>query len=137
MSGLALNEKVRTVALLLPELLLTGKSEELIGKFEEKYLEVKARKQVYLNATDANAFFQFIPSAEKRAAVVESATRGLSEVVVIEHLDGEAIERTKALVEQMEMTELSSAAPAPGRARTTSSSSSRTLTPPRSSARSL
>lgn len=106
MSGLALNEKVRTVALLLPELLLTGKSEELIGKFEEKYLEVKARKQVYLNATDANAFFQFIPSAEKRAAVVESATRGLSEVVVIEHLDGEAIERTKALVEQMEMTEL-------------------------------
>ena len=28
-------------------------------------------KQVYLNATDANAFFQFIPSAEKRAAVVD------------------------------------------------------------------
>mmetsp|Transcript_66682 Transcript_66682/g.171704 ORF Transcript_66682/g.171704 Transcript_66682/m.171704 type:complete len:1489 (-) Transcript_66682:73-4539(-) len=98
---LALNEKVRTVALLHPELLLTGKSVSIIATFEEKYLEVKARKQVYLTKADAESFCHYIKVPEERAAMIESLARGLSEVVVLEHLDGEVIERTKALVAEL------------------------------------
>jgi nucleoside-diphosphate kinase len=91
---------VRTVALLRPDLLIQGKSEELLAKFEENYLEVKAKKQVYLTKEDAETFFHYQPP-QHRAASVEGWTKGLSEVVLLEHLDGDVIDRAIGYVKEL------------------------------------
>eukprot|EP00437_Effrenium_voratum_P048713 CAMPEP_0181525952 /NCGR_PEP_ID=MMETSP1110-20121109/69233_1 /TAXON_ID=174948 /ORGANISM="Symbiodinium sp., Strain CCMP421" /LENGTH=1445 /DNA_ID=CAMNT_0023656773 /DNA_START=54 /DNA_END=4392 /DNA_ORIENTATION=- len=97
---LALEEKTRSVVLLMPDLVLGGKAEELIGKFEEAYLEVKARKEVYL-AHEAESYFHYLPAEAKQAAVA-SAGRGLCQVLVLEHLDGDVVERSLAMREGLE-----------------------------------
>lgn len=101
---LALEEKVRTVVLLRPELCSSsdekGPDAEIIARFEESYLEVKARKQIYLTQVDAERFFHYLPPAERKGQV-DAVTRGLSTVVVLQHLDGDAIEKTIALVEEL------------------------------------
>eukprot|EP00913_Durusdinium_trenchii_P026721 g25068.t1 len=94
---LALEEKTRSVALLMPQLVLEGKADELIGKFEEAYLEVKARKEVYL-AHEAEMYFHYLEPAARQAAVA-SAARGLCQVLVLEHLEGDVVERALAMKE--------------------------------------
>jgi len=101
---LALDEKVRTVVLLRPEVCTSpdgqAKDVEIIAKFEENYLEVKAKKQIYLTQADADQFFHYLP-ASQRAAQVEAHTRGLSTVLVVQHLEGEAIEKALALADEL------------------------------------
>mmetsp|Transcript_8490 Transcript_8490/g.20114 ORF Transcript_8490/g.20114 Transcript_8490/m.20114 type:complete len:1467 (+) Transcript_8490:60-4460(+) len=99
---LALEEKTRIVVLLMPQLILEDKAEELIGKFEEAYLEVKARKEVYL-AGEAESYFHYM-EPKARTAAVKSASRGLSQVLVLEHLDGDVVERSLAMKEGLEET---------------------------------
>jgi len=94
---LALEENVRTVVIFCPELLLQGRSDELITKFEEAYLEVKAMKQVYLTPSDAESFFHYLP-AEKRSAATEAWSKGLSKVLVLDRLDGDVITMAQDIV---------------------------------------
>jgi len=90
---LALEEKVRTVVLLLPDITLEGGEQAIADSLEERYLEVKARKQVCLTREDAGSFFHYLPPGE-REATVEAATRGLTEVLAVENLDGNVVEAT-------------------------------------------
>jgi adenylate kinase family enzyme/nucleoside diphosphate kinase len=105
----ALEEKPRTLLLLRPDLVRNqAKTDEVIGKFQfhqfvsgkfagqDKRLEVKKRKQVCLSADDAEEFFHYL-APEDRSRQVAKHAEGLSEVVVLEHLDGEAIELAPAL----------------------------------------
>ncbi|CAK0854308.1 unnamed protein product [Prorocentrum cordatum] len=95
---LALEEKPRTVVLLWPQTKLDGMEQEIVTKFEDSYLEVKARKEIYLTGEDLERFFGFLPTAEREAPTASaSAAVYLSEVLVLEHLDGDAIERTLAM----------------------------------------
>lgn len=97
---LALEEKTRSVALLMPQLVLDGKADEMVGKLEEAYLEVKARKEVYL-AQDAEVYFHYLEPQARQAAVA-SASRGLCQVLVLEHLEGDVVERALAMKEGLE-----------------------------------
>eukprot|EP00439_Symbiodinium_sp_Y106_P057164 s3681_g8.t1 len=97
---LALEEKTRNVVLLMPQLILEGKADELVSKFEEAYLEVKARKEVYL-AEEAESYFHYLQPKAREAAVL-AASRGLSQVLVLEHLDGDVVERSLAMKEGLE-----------------------------------
>lgn len=99
-SMLALEEKTRSVALLMPQLVLDGKAEEMVSKLEEAYLEVKARKEVYL-AQDAEVYFHYLEPQARQAAVA-SASRGLCQVLVLEHLEGDVVERALAMKEGLE-----------------------------------
>jgi len=105
---LALEEKVRTVVLLRPELCsdVEGKAKdvEIIAKFEENYLEVKAKKQIYLTQADAEQFFHYIENPAERATQVDAFTRGLCTVLVLQHLEGEVIEKAYALVKELSET---------------------------------
>lgn len=95
---LALGEKVRSVVLLMPDIVLADKVQEIITTFEESYVEVKARKEIFLTEADAQGCFHYLQS-ELREEAIATATRGLSEVLVIEHLDGDVVERSLALIE--------------------------------------
>jgi len=97
---LALEEKVRMVMLLMPDLVLEGKAQEIVDMFEQAYLEVKARKEIFLSDADAESYFHYLPS-EERAAAVASAGRGLCEVLVLEHLDGDVVERCQQMIPAM------------------------------------
>ena len=66
------------VMLLMPDLVLEGKAQEIVDMFEQAYLEVKARKEIFLSDADAESYFHYLPS-EERAAAVASAGRGLCE----------------------------------------------------------
>jgi len=108
----ALEEKQRTVVLLRPDLLLTdsanpankgkGKSlaDDICEKFEEQYLEVKCRKQIYLTSEESEQFFHYLKPSDRKAAVAAFA-RGLCDVVVLEHLDGDVIERALKFHEEL------------------------------------
>jgi len=86
------------VVLLWPQTKLDGMEQEIVTKFEDSYLEVKARKEIYLTGEDLERFFGFLPTAEREAPTASaSAAVYLSEVLVLEHLDGDAIERTLAM----------------------------------------
>jgi len=126
---LALDEKVRTVVLLRPELCYPVEErpqvevpegeaaegapppaptvrrldQEIIAKFQENYLEVKAKKQVYLTQVDAEQFFHYLPAVERKAQV-DAVTRGLSTVLVLQELDNQAIEKTIALAQELSET---------------------------------
>ncbi|CAE8599456.1 unnamed protein product, partial [Polarella glacialis] len=100
---LALEEKVRSVVLLLPELVLTGKASEVVAKFEQSFLEVKARKLVYLSEAEAESYFHYLQK-DARKSVVAAATRGLTEVLVLEHLDGDVVEISLKLLEELHPT---------------------------------
>ncbi|CAE7312691.1 AK1 [Symbiodinium sp. CCMP2592] len=89
----------------MPQLILEGKADELVSKFEEAYLEVKARKEVYL-AEEAESYFHYLQPKAREAAVL-AASRGLSQagwakVLVLEHLDGDVVERSLAMKEGLE-----------------------------------
>eukprot|EP00747_Dinoflagellata_sp_TGD_P161703 gnl/TRDRNA2_/TRDRNA2_178467_c0_seq1.p1 gnl/TRDRNA2_/TRDRNA2_178467_c0~~gnl/TRDRNA2_/TRDRNA2_178467_c0_seq1.p1 ORF type:complete len:1499 (-),score=413.44 gnl/TRDRNA2_/TRDRNA2_178467_c0_seq1:56-4552(-) len=101
---LALGEKVRTVVVFTPEVVLAGQEKTLLPRFADRYLEVKARKQVYLTKADAESFYHYLPAAERDAAVA-AVSRGSCEVMAFENLDGDVVERTIELVE--EFTEFS------------------------------
>eukprot|EP00931_Biecheleriopsis_adriatica_P024991 TRINITY_DN1544_c0_g1_i1.p1 TRINITY_DN1544_c0_g1~~TRINITY_DN1544_c0_g1_i1.p1 ORF type:complete len:1441 (-),score=400.02 TRINITY_DN1544_c0_g1_i1:104-4426(-) len=98
---LALEEKNRCVILLMPELILETKADEIVNKFEEAYLEVKARKEIFLSDAEAASYFHYL-EPEARQAAIASAGRGLCEVLVLEHLDGDVVERCLAMVEGLE-----------------------------------
>lgn len=99
---LVLAEKSRAVLLLFPGLVLDGKVEEIIDRFEDRYLEVKARKRSFLTRAQAEEYFWHLPHTEVDVRV-DGATAGLSEVVVIEHLDGDVIERAVILLEELQL----------------------------------
>eukprot|EP00434_Breviolum_minutum_P041572 symbB.v1.2.036982.t1/scaffold5347.1/size28218/4 len=84
----------------MPQLVLDGKADELVGKLEEAYLEVKARKEVYL-AQEAEVYFHYMEPQARQAAVA-SASRGLCQVLVLEHLEGDVVERALAMKEGLE-----------------------------------
>eukprot|EP00929_Paragymnodinium_shiwhaense_P015313 TRINITY_DN123389_c0_g1_i1.p1 TRINITY_DN123389_c0_g1~~TRINITY_DN123389_c0_g1_i1.p1 ORF type:complete len:1512 (-),score=471.27 TRINITY_DN123389_c0_g1_i1:162-4697(-) len=100
----ALEEKQRTVVLLRPDFLLQesvvpenkglGKTlaDDVCAKLEEEYLEVKCRKHIYLTKQDAADYFHYLPQATLQRTVAAFA-RGLCVVLVLEHLDGDVIER--------------------------------------------
>lgn len=88
---LALEEKPRALMLLAPDLVLAGKSQDIAQQLEEAYIEVKARKQVYITAEDADSFFHYLPQVQREASV-EAFTRGLTEVLIVEHLDQDIID---------------------------------------------
>mmetsp|Transcript_20712 Transcript_20712/g.47559 ORF Transcript_20712/g.47559 Transcript_20712/m.47559 type:complete len:778 (+) Transcript_20712:117-2450(+) len=96
---LAIAEKPRTVVVLSPQILLNGKEGEIIAAFQDEYLEVKARKEVCFTTEDAEMFFSYL-SEEGRAPLVEAFTRGLCLVLVLEHLEGEALAKTCDLAMQ-------------------------------------
>lgn len=99
---LALEEKARTVALLAPSvLMMDGKVPEIVTKLDAAYLEIKMRKQQYMTEADAEAFFNYLPPAEM-AASVSIMTQGLSEVLVLEHIDGNVVDRALELRLQLE-----------------------------------
>lgn len=83
---LALDEKDRTLVLILPDLTLAEKTQEIVAKFEERYFEVKAQKHVYLTEADLEAFFNHLPQAEREALVL-TGTKGASVVLVLENVD--------------------------------------------------
>jgi len=85
------------VMLLMPDLVLEGKAEEIARMFEEAYLEVKARKEIFLSDAEAESYFHHLQPAE-RAAAVASAGRGLCEVLVLEHLDGDVVQRCQQMM---------------------------------------
>lgn len=87
---LALEEKLRMVVLLMPDLVLEDKVEEIVAKLEENYFEVKARKEFFFSDSEAEAYFG---KSEKLKDQLAAASRGLSEVLVLEHLDGDVVER--------------------------------------------
>eukprot|EP00435_Cladocopium_sp_Y103_P031288 s2932_g7.t3 len=93
-------EKTRSVALLMPQLVLDGKADEMVGKLEEAYLEVKARKEVCQGIIEEVYFHYLEPQA--RQAAVASASRGLCQVLVLEHLEGDVVERALAMKEGLE-----------------------------------
>jgi len=97
---LALEEKVRMVMLLMPDLVLEGKGQEIVDMLEEAYLEVKARKEIFLNEAESGSYFHHLP-AEERDAATASASRGLCEVLVLEHLDGDVVERFQQMLAPM------------------------------------
>jgi len=94
---LALGEKTRTVVLISPGVLLEGKAEEIAATLEGNYLEVKAKKQMYLSPTHVTSFFGYLPK-ESLDAATDAWTKGLSEVLIVEHLDGDVISRMSELV---------------------------------------
>eukprot|EP00931_Biecheleriopsis_adriatica_P003691 TRINITY_DN105467_c0_g1_i1.p1 TRINITY_DN105467_c0_g1~~TRINITY_DN105467_c0_g1_i1.p1 ORF type:complete len:1485 (-),score=426.76 TRINITY_DN105467_c0_g1_i1:23-4477(-) len=100
---LAFEEKPRSVMLLMPELVFEGASQQIVNKLEEAYIEVKARKEVFLNDADAEHYFHCM-QPEARQLAVERAGCGLCEVLVLEHLDGDIVERTLAMAPAWEET---------------------------------
>lgn len=116
---LALEEKSRAVVIIKPDLLLkasenevlekgkeqmtTGKTlaDDICAKFEEEYLEVKARKQVFMAKEQVEAFFDYMSPTDLQATV-DSFGRGLCEVVVLEHLDDDIIDRAPKLVQELQ-----------------------------------
>jgi len=98
---LALEEKARTLMLIAPDLVMRqkGKGQDITQQLEEAYIEVKARKQVYLTSEDAESFFHYLPQSQREVSV-EAWTRGLTEVLLLEHLDGNVIELAAAFAEE-------------------------------------
>lgn len=97
---LTLQYKVHSILMVGPELVLNGKTPEIVAKIEDSTLEIKARKEVFLLEADAESFFHYLePSA--RQAAVHAATLGYSEIFVIDHLEGDAAERTPVLVQEL------------------------------------
>eukprot|EP00438_Fugacium_kawagutii_P027257 Skav214350 [mRNA] locus=scaffold86:463657:465125:+ [translate_table: standard] len=68
--ALTTQEKTRSVALLMPQLVLDGKE----------------------------AYFHYMAPSARQAAVA-SASRGLCQVLVLEHLEGDVVERALAMKE--------------------------------------
>eukprot|EP00927_Polykrikos_kofoidii_P049532 TRINITY_DN43582_c0_g1_i1.p1 TRINITY_DN43582_c0_g1~~TRINITY_DN43582_c0_g1_i1.p1 ORF type:complete len:1526 (-),score=310.58 TRINITY_DN43582_c0_g1_i1:82-4659(-) len=99
---LAIGEKQRAVLVLSPDFIKQpAKSPEFKGlakcladdvcvKLDERYLEVKCRKTVYISKKDADSFFHYMP-VDRRKVISASFNRGLCEIVIVEHLDGDAI----------------------------------------------
>eukprot|EP00928_Gymnodinium_smaydae_P064857 TRINITY_DN480_c1_g1_i2.p1 TRINITY_DN480_c1_g1~~TRINITY_DN480_c1_g1_i2.p1 ORF type:complete len:1698 (+),score=471.60 TRINITY_DN480_c1_g1_i2:89-5182(+) len=109
----ALGEHARSAVVLRSDLLLqqgsggpgTTLADDICAKFEQEYLEVKYRKQVYLTKEDAESFFHYLKPDALKAAVAAFA-RGLCEVLVIEHLcpaedEGDVIPLTAAFVDDV------------------------------------
>jgi adenylate kinase family enzyme/nucleoside diphosphate kinase len=82
---LALGERPRNLVLLRPDLLQKGVADEICAEFQKKYLEVKARKQVYLAKQEAERFFHY-QKPEMLKATAAAFARGICEVVVLEHV---------------------------------------------------
>lgn len=99
---LALDEKPRTVVLLRAQLEAEQPDtlSEVLFKFQDRYLDVKAHKQVLLQRSAADRFFHYLPNPE-RQAIVDSYCRGLSSVLVLENLDGDVVEKTCELAEAL------------------------------------
>lgn len=97
---LALEEKARTVVLLHSELVEAEKHQAIFKHFQDNYLDVKAHKEVYLTREDAANFFHY-EEPDERQAKVEMHCKGLTEVVVLENLDGNVVERTLELMETL------------------------------------
>jgi nucleoside-diphosphate kinase len=107
----ALEEGSRTLVILRPELLLkeseveqnkgTGRTlvDDICARFTDRFLDVKARKSLYLPRETVESFFHYLKPAELKSALA-SFGRGLCEVVVLEHVlapedGGDAVEEVK------------------------------------------
>jgi adenylate kinase family enzyme/nucleoside diphosphate kinase len=90
---LALDEKVRTVVLLETDL-NEAEGQAIFTNFQESYLDVKAQKQVFMTGIDSDAFFHYLPKAER--------PMGLMDVLVLENIDGTAVEETMKVVAALE-----------------------------------
>mmetsp|Transcript_97952 Transcript_97952/g.153175 ORF Transcript_97952/g.153175 Transcript_97952/m.153175 type:complete len:1502 (-) Transcript_97952:162-4667(-) len=90
---LALDEKPRTVVLLSSGL-SDERGEEIFSKFQACYLDVKARKQLFMTGPDSDACFHYLPKAERPF--------GLMYVLVLETLNGTAVADTLKLKEALE-----------------------------------
>jgi nucleoside-diphosphate kinase len=109
---LALGERPRNVVILRPELLQTAsktlagtQADEICAEFEKNYLDIKARKRIYLTKQDAEKFFHY-QKPDTLKATVASFARGLCEVVVVEHITpvenwGDVIPLSVQLVESL------------------------------------
>lgn len=95
---LALNEKARAVILILPELAQNDRVKTFRAKLAESYVEVVAEKKIYLTEADARSYFQFSMDPSAYKDVMQAATWGLSQVLLVEHLDGDVLERVLELV---------------------------------------
>jgi len=91
---LAMDEKPRTLVLLSSDL-TDERSEEIMTKFAACYLDVKAQKQMFMTGSDSDTFFHFLPKAERPV--------GLMHVLVLEALNGTAVEDTLRLKEALEV----------------------------------
>jgi len=81
-----------------PNVVLKGLRQEIVRLLEDRYIDAKAKKEVYLQTEDADSFFQSMPQAE-REGYVGAFTRGLVEVLILEHLDGDVTAQMLTLLQ--------------------------------------
>jgi nucleoside diphosphate kinase len=90
---LALDEKTRTLVV-LSSALNDERGEEIFTKLQACYLDVKAKKEMFMTAPDSDAFFHYLPQAERPT--------GLMYVLVLEAINETAVDDALKLKEALE-----------------------------------
>mmetsp|Transcript_27620 Transcript_27620/g.68843 ORF Transcript_27620/g.68843 Transcript_27620/m.68843 type:complete len:1504 (-) Transcript_27620:594-5105(-) len=94
---LAIGERERSLCLIKPDLIAGQKGCEVVARLEEDDFEIKQKKIAYLTKGDVEALFTDYHGRSDYSQRVAFMTSGPVWVLVVEHLEGDTVNRLAAL----------------------------------------